>query len=452
MTRRLTVTMVAVVAGALIVAGLGSLLLIRAQSRRDTVRDLRKQAQGIAQLVDDIPARNTTAAAVLRQRVLQRILKLTDQAVVRYTPAGQPLDPIPKGVSASDLQFNELQKGQTVSGVNRSLAFAAAPGTTVRGVPFALVLTRTVRVGSGAALWLLVAGGGALIVAVAVAANLGRRLTKPLREAGEATRRIAAGDLAARVPTTGGDDELDALSRSINAMAASLERSKGLERQFLLSVSHDLRTPLTSIRGYAEALAEHKAKPGQAAAVILSEARRLERLVGDLLELAKLDARRFSLDIRATDVFEVITDTAEGFRPAAESAGVRLEVDAPTRAALVADADPDRLAQVVANLVENALDFAGGHITVGTGRADGAVELWVEDDGPGIEPDDIPHVFDRFYSVSRTPRRHVGSGLGLAIVHELVDAMGGTVRAESSPNSGARLVVTLRSNAEVTAA
>jgi two-component system, OmpR family, sensor kinase len=452
MTRRLTVTMVAVVAGALIVAGLGSLLLIRAQSRRDTVRDLRKQAQGIAQLVDDIPARNTTAAAVLRQRVLQRILKLTDQAVVRYTPAGQPLDPIPKGVSASDLQFNELQKGQTVSSVNRSLAFAAAPGTTVRGVPFALVLTRTVRVGSGAALWLLVAGGGALIVAVAVAANLGRRLTKPLREAGEATRRIAAGDLAARVPTTGGDDELDALSRSINAMAASLERSKGLERQFLLSVSHDLRTPLTSIRGYAEALAEHKAKPGQAAAVILSEARRLERLVGDLLELAKLDARRFSLDIRATDVCEVITDTAEGFRPAAESAGVRLEVDAPTRAALVADADPDRLAQVVANLVENALDFAGGHITVGTGRADGGIELWVEDDGPGIEPDDIPHVFDRFYSVSRTPRRHVGSGLGLAIVHELVDAMGGTVRAESSPNNGARLVVTLRLNAEVTAA
>src|SRR5437868_7538621 len=90
MTRRLTVTMVAVVAGALLVAGFGSLLLIRAQSRRDTVRDLRKQAQGIAQLVDEIPARSTTAATVLRQRVLQRILKLTDQAVVRYSPSGQP--------------------------------------------------------------------------------------------------------------------------------------------------------------------------------------------------------------------------------------------------------------------------------------------------------------------------------------------------------------------------
>src|SRR5205814_5054049 len=103
MTRRLTITMVAIVAGALLVAGFGSLLLIRAQSRRDTVKDLRKQAQGIAQLVDEIPARNTAAAAALRQRVFQRILKLTDQAVVRYSPSGQPLDPPPPGVSASDL-------------------------------------------------------------------------------------------------------------------------------------------------------------------------------------------------------------------------------------------------------------------------------------------------------------------------------------------------------------
>src|SRR5207244_5317126 len=187
------------------------------------------------------------------------------------------------------------------------------------------------------------------LVAAAVAANLGRRLTRPVRDAEEAARKIAAGDLAARVPEPADDDELTALIRSINSMAAGLERSRGLERQFLLSVSHDLRTPLTSIRGYAEALTEHKAKPGRAAAVILSESRRLERLVGDLLELAKLDARRFSLDIRATDVCEVVTDAAEGFRPAAESADVRLVVDVPARTALVAAADPDRLAQVVAN-------------------------------------------------------------------------------------------------------
>jgi signal transduction histidine kinase len=444
--------MVAVVAGALLVAGFGSLALIRAQARRDTVADLRKQAQGIAQLVDEVPARNANGTLALRQQVLQRVLKLTDQQVVRFGPNGRPLDPVPAGVSVGDLDFPKLRQGQTVSGVNRSLAFAAAPGTTARGGPFALVLTRNVRTGGGAGLWLLVASGGALLVAAGVATGFGRRLTKPLREAEEATHRIATGDLAARVPERSEDDELAALVRSINAMAESLERSRGLERQFLLSVSHDLRTPLTSIRGYAEAITERKARPGQAATVILSEARRLERLVGDLLELAKLDARRFSLDIRATDVCEVVGDTAEGFRPAAEEAGVRLLVETPDRANLVAAADPDRLAQVVANLVENALKFATRRIRVGTARSRGAVELWVEDDGPGIGPTDLGHVFDRFYSVARTPARQVGSGLGLAIVHELVEAMGGSVRAESTDKGGARMVVVLRPWAEASAA
>ncbi len=116
-------------------------------------------------------------------------------------------------------------------------------------------------------------------------------------------------------------------------MAEGLERSRRLERQFLLSVSHDLRTPLTSIRGFAEALAEGKAPdPAHAAGIISAEARRLERLVGDLLELAKLDARRFSLDVRATDVAEVVADTAEGFRPAADAAGVALDRREPRQA------------------------------------------------------------------------------------------------------------------------
>jgi two-component system OmpR family sensor kinase len=444
--------MVAVVAVALVVAGFGTLALLRIQSRRETIRDLRTEAQAVAELVDEVPAgRNGAAAAVtLRQRVIQRVLKLEGQQIVRFGPKGNALDNPPPGVSAGDLQFDRLSQGQTVSGANGNLAFAAAPGRTARGVAFALVLTRRLGRGAGGAgLWLLVASGGALLVAAAVAANLGRRLTRPVRDTEEAARRIAAGDLAARVPEPPDDDELAALVRSINTMAESLERSRGLERQFLLSVSHDLRTPLTSIRGYAEALTDNKAKPARAAAVILSEARRLERLVGDLLELAKLDARRFSLDVRETDIGEVVAETAEGFRPAADDAGVRLVLDGTKGAAtevarLVAAADPDRLAQVVANLVENALKFAGGRITVGTGRADGQVVLWVEDDGPGIAAEDLAHVFDRFYTVARTPARQVGSGLGLAIVHELVGAMGGSVAAEAGRGGGARMVVGLR--------
>ena len=280
--------------------------------------------------------------------------------------------------------------------------------------------------------------------AVAVASVLGARLTRPLRDAQRATRRIAEGDLSARLPEPRGDDELATLTRSINSMAETLERSRGLERQFLLAVSHDLRTPLTSIRGFAEAIAEGKAPDNaQAAAVITAESRRLERLVRDLLELAKLDARRFSLDVRATDVAEVVTETAEGFRPAADDAHVQLDV-VTNGQGLLATADPDRLAQVVANLVENALKFASGAITVGAARSGGAVVLWVDDDGPGIPADDLPRVFERFFTSTRTPARQVGSGLGLSIVRELVDAMGATVRAEPADGRGARMVVALK--------
>jgi len=407
MTRRLTLTMVAVVAGALLVAGFGSFGLLALQARNETVRDLRRQAQAFAATVEDV-------ATVRNLRAVGTALKLQGEQVMRFGPGGRTPDAPPAGVSVSDIDVARLRAGETVSGVNSGLAFAAAPVTRANAL-LAVVLTRRVPTARrGAAAWLL---------------------TRPLREAEAATRRIAEGDLAARVPEAPGNDELAALSRSINAMAAALERSRGLERQFLLAVSHDLRTPLTSIRGYAEALTERKAKPAQAAAVILSESRRLERLVGDLLELARLESRRFSLDMRTTDVAEVVTHTAEGFRPAAGEAGVKLAVrSAAAPGTLMATVDPDRLAQVVANLVENALKFAARSISVGTGRAQ----------GQGIPGDDLANVFERFYMVTRAPARQVGSGLGLAIVRELVDAMGGEVRAESGTGRGARMVVILR--------
>jgi two-component system sensor histidine kinase BaeS len=223
-----------------------------------------------------------------------------------------------------------------------------------------------------------------------------------------------------------------------------------VERQFLLSVSHDLRTPLTSIRGFGEALSEGRAPDtAHAGSIITAEARRLERLVGDLLELAQLDARRFSLDVRATDVPEVVSDTTEGFRPAAERVGVALEVDLGDAAGTpaMAAADPDRLAQVVANLVENALKFATSRISVAvatTGDGKDGVTISVDDDGPGIAAGDLAHVFEPFYQSSWAPARQVGSGLGLAIVAELAGAMGGSVRAESPAGGGTRVTVSLR--------
>src|SRR5205823_14198502 len=157
----------------------------------------------------------------------------------------------------------------------------------------------------------------ALAAAAVLGDQLGRRIARPLQEAEIATRRIAAGDLDASVPVQpGADEELASLARSINTMATTLARSRGLERQFLLSVSHDLRTPLTSIRGFAEAIADGAAPDDRRAAeVIAAESRRLERLVGDLLDLAKLESRQFTFHSRPIDLNEVTADTAEGFRP-----------------------------------------------------------------------------------------------------------------------------------------
>lgn len=427
--------MVAVVTGALLLATVATLVVTRMEARNQVRRDLGDQAERLARRIETVQRVGLAAVQVA--------LRLEDGAAVCLSPTCGPRagGDIPAGLTEDDLDVDRLAEGRVVTGTRGSLVFAAAPAE--RGDDLtAVVLTR--RVGRSPAAvgpWFFVLVLLTGLAAAAVAANLGRRLTRPLREAQAATRRIASGDLSARVPEDPKDgDELAELGRSINAMAAGLERSRGLERQFLLSVSHDLRTPLTSIRGFADALADGKAPdPARAAGIISAEARRLERLVGDLLELAKLDARRFSLDLRATDVGEVVADTAEGFRPAAEAAGVALSVDRGPGGAGAA-ADPDRLAQVLANLVENALKFATASIRVGSA----GVEAWVEDDGPGIPEADLARVFEPFWQSSRAPARPVGTGLGLAIVAELVAAMGGTVRAEALAAGGTRMVVSLR--------
>ncbi len=210
-------------------------------------------------------------------------------------------------------------------------------------------------------------------------------------------------------------------------------------------MSHDLRTPLTSIRGYAEAIADGAAPDAQlAAGVILAESRRLERLVRDLLDLAKLEGRQFSMQIVPIDIGELVTDSVDGFRREIEDAGLSLTMHRPAQPvwALV---DPDRLAQVVANLVENAHKYAAHRIDVSIVGDPSRPRIEVADDGPGIAEVDLPHVFERLYVAAAEPqRKEVGSGLGLAIVRELVDAMGGSVRAEANPGGGARMVVGLR--------
>ena len=184
-----------------------------------------------------------------------------------------------------------------------------------------------------------------------------RTLARPVAATAATADRIAEGDLAARVPEPGTgstDDELARLARSINAMAASLQQARHAEREFLLSVSHDLRTPLTAIGGWAEALADGAAPdPAAAGETIRAASARLDRLVRDLLDLARLRARAFTFDLATVDLREVATGTLDGFRPELEDSGLAVAIDVPAGPVLV-EGDADRLAQVVANLVDNA--------------------------------------------------------------------------------------------------
>ncbi|MCU1399066.1 MAG: integral rane sensor signal transduction histidine kinase, partial [Acidimicrobiales bacterium] len=232
------------------------------------------------------------------------------------------------------------------------------------------------------------------------------------------------------------------LARSVNRMAAELERARVLEQQFLLSVSHDLRTPLTSIRGYAEAISDGAGDPQRSAAIIRSEARRLERLVADLLDLAKLRAKSFSLHLERIDLVALAAVAGQGFEPDAAERGLTIQHSGGGQLPVMAD--HDRLGQVAANLIENALKFARSTVTITAARDDRWAVLSVDDDGPGIPDADLPHVFDRLYVARSQPTRHENSsGLGLAIVQELVEAMGGSVMATRSPSGGARLALRL---------
>ena len=466
MQRRISAIVIGIVVGAIILTGAVTFALAAHAAQSRTRNQLAVEAKDVAQAIK--AEINAGRSPVQLLRILRAPFKDENDVVLIVRPDGELVDitqihqaaALPGGLSAADLHVSQLINGQVISGVKGSEAFAAAPyqatfslrtktGTTAStNLTQVVVLTRGTDTGLRQALpWFLLAAAIVLVIAAIVGDRLGRRITRPLREAEAVTSRIAGGDLTAQIPLPHHPyPELASLATSINAMAATLARSKGTERQFLLSVSHDLRTPLTSIRGFAEAIAEGAAPDNELAAeVIAAEARRLERLVKDLLDLARFDARRFALDPRPVDVSEVAADTGEGFRPKAEELGLQLDFHPAAGGAVMASADPDRLAQVVANLVENALKYARTRVLVGVASSDQGAVIWVDDDGPGIPPEDLPKVFDRLYMSSRYPARQVGTGLGLAIVAELISAMGGSVRAES-PTIGAvgtRMVLTL---------
>jgi two-component system OmpR family sensor kinase len=437
MRRRLVVAIVGAVAAAVVVVGAGTLALTRIDARQSSEGALADQARALAEVLGDV---RRARAPVVAGR-LEASLGVDDVEVF-------PLDsPVPE-LNADAVA--RLRAGETVSFRRQDGVYAAAPVVRLPGdpAPQAVLLTDTVDADFGAAgRWFVVAGAGTALAGVGAAFVVARTLARPVAATAATADRIADGDLCARVtePSTGAtDDELARLARSINAMAASLQQARQAEREFLLSVSHDLRTPLTAIGGWAEALADGAAPdPAAAGETIRAASSRLDRLVRDLLDLARLRARAFTLDLATVDLREVASGTLDGFRPELEDSGLTVAIDVPAEPVLV-DGDADRLAQVVANLVDNAGRHADTRLRVEVRAGGDRALLAVEDDGPGIPAAERPLVFERLHGGTRpAARAGTGTGLGLAIVRELARAMGGDVIAEAAPSGGARLVVML---------
>jgi two-component system sensor histidine kinase BaeS len=412
---RLLVTIGAAVLVATVLTVVVAGVLVRGRVQDQALTNLERQADAVAALAP-VPAGQT------------RVVRAGARAPVRALRGGTPAGGRLAGLTGSGRIDGQLYAARTTPSGGRVVVVRPARLAVGDWRPFLVSL--------------LLAGLGGAVVATLLALVLARRLTRPVRRLSEATRAVASGRADVRVPVEG-EDELAELSAAFNAMAGELTDARATERRFLLSVSHELKSPLTAIRGYAEGLSDGAVAPADAGAAIGEEAGRLERLVGDLLDLGQLERSGFSIATEPVDLATVAECAHERFAARARELGVMLEVQAEGYA--VVQADPGRLLQAVSNLVENALRVtpAGGIVVV---RArPGRIE--VADTGPGLEASDLPHAFDRFYLHDhyRTDRP-VGSGLGLALVRELAEAMGGRVSVASAPGRGAAFAIDLQTS------
>jgi signal transduction histidine kinase len=420
----ITVAVVAAVGVTLVVAA----VLVRRSVKEDALKALSRQTALIAEQERAKPGSGTLSS-------LGQFFETQDErlAIISIPQAALLLPP----EAAEALRSGKPARG-SVDVDGRDYLYA-----TTRSGQQAIVLLRSAKLQASdwrpfTIAFAVAAAVGAAMAAVA-AYFLAGAVARPIRRVALASRQLAAGERPGPLPVSG-SEEVAALATAFNQMTDELDRAKDAERSFLLSVSHELKTPLSTIRGHAEALLDGVLEAPKVGGVVLAEAKRLERLVRDLLDLARLNQRSFTVHPQAVDLAEIATEAVERHSGEATRVGVALEAD--TNGSAPASADPDRMLQVLANLIENAVRStpAGGSVTVAA--VPGSVR--VADTGPGIAPDDLSHAFDRFYLHSRyAANRAVGTGLGLAIVKELTEAMDGSVSVESVVGEGTTFTVRL---------
>jgi two-component system, OmpR family, sensor kinase len=426
-----------------LVAGLVSVRLV-STSARDAVREtLASQADVVAAQLGD--------SRVAAPRVTQ-ILSGQGVAVVRQGPGGAMVSDRPDAVRAARraglgevTETRPLHGTATIAGTvliveGRAVAGGGAVALVREGAPSAAAKRRLVT----NVLFALAVGMG---VAAVAGLLLARLLARPLRRTAEVAVAMSQGRRDLRVPLAG-PKELVEVGESLNALADALARSETRQREFLLSVSHELRTPLTSVRGFAESLADgvvagdEVAEVGQ---VIEREARRLDELVTDLLDLARLGADDFRLDLTDVDLTAFLAEAVRVWESRCVAVGVELRVESPS-VPVVARTDLRRLRQVLDGLAANAVRAtpAGAPVVFALHALGSQAVLQVRDGGPGLSTEDYELAFEKGVLRSRYQGiRPVGTGIGLALVHGLVTRLGGTITARPAPEGGAGFRVAL---------
>jgi signal transduction histidine kinase len=422
-------------------------------------RELRREAAGLTQLYSEQALRSQekgTAPPFFAARKLERASgnRLFYVGAPPFSGEGAGLRKLP----TSAVDWNAIQAGKVLEfqfvppGETRKFLAVAHPfylekngppfGALVVATPQTELRDRLVTLLERLALALLLGAG----VTAGLAWYLSGRITRPVRRLAKAADEVAEGHYDVVVPEVAGRDEIADLADSFRQMASRLSEAEELERNFLMTVSHELRTPLTAIRGHVEALREGFLEDAEARRasldVIAAEAGRLERLVGDVLDLAKLDTRRFTVLREEVDMSRLLGQVYAAFGEEAKQRDIEYSQQISAEPVIVTDGD--RVLQIISNLIANAFRWTpdGGSIDLQLSAENGRIHVAVADTGPGIGPEERERIFRPFWTHDGK-----GTGLGLAIARELALALGGRIELDSELGRGSRFELVLPSTA-----
>jgi two-component system OmpR family sensor kinase len=447
---RITTLSLAVAGVAVIVAGLVSARLVGTAGENVMRQSLAAQANVLASQVDE-----TGLTSRLGLAKVANVVRGQGILVVIARPGDVTGGNAPATRAATEAGLEQIGPNASIS-ITRTVAdqqyLVEIRSTNTPGTGFALVqpLRQATSNLRQLARNILLALGGGLLLAGVAGSILGTLLSKPLRRTATVASTMREGRRDLRAPVEG-PTEVAEVAAAVNELADALEHSEARQREFLLSVSHELRTPLTAVHGFAESLVDGVAtgpEARRAGETIQRESARLERLVSDLLDLARLGADEFRLDLADVDLVPMVNACAEVWRVRCAQENVQFRWETPPFP-VVSEVDPRRLRQVLDGLAENALRVtpSGAPMVLSLSHSQtGAAMLQMRDGGPGLAAEDYPVAFERgVLNAKYRGRRPVGSGIGLALAHGLVTRMGGTMEASPAPEGGAAFSVILPS-------